>query len=489
MRDVVAIHPAWVLFCVILGTTTVSLNNSTINPAIPVFIERFDLSPMLATWIMAAFMTSMGITMPLTHYLSQKLGRKCLYLTGIGIFLVGSVIGAGANSIEAILTARVIQGIASGLIIPLSLALIYAVYPKSERGRITGIWGAAVMLSPAVGPLIGSLIIETFSWPALFLINLPFTFLALVVGIVALPKAKQENSSPFDGVGYLLISFGIGILLFATGQIRSLEDVKQLNNLLLMCVGISLLIGFVIWSLKHPNPLFDLTLFSITGYRYSTIIAVAQAIAMFETLFLLPLLIQMVLGLSPIVTGLLLLTTAVCASLAGQFAGKQLDKNGPQCVVTCGLLIGGGATLGLGLIPINSPLWLLYLVCALRGIGVGLSYIPITTAGINTLPDTMVTQGSVMNNISRRLCSSLMLALGAIWLELSLNQTGVSLSEQYASAISNLFLVTGSLILITFPLALFFPKEQESFPKEHGIRPLSPLSINHQPLSNKEDKL
>ncbi|SBS32029.1 putative multidrug resistance protein EmrY [Marinomonas spartinae] len=487
MRGIITIHPAWVLFCVILGTTTVSLNNSTINPAIPVFIEHFHLSPMVATWIMAAFMTSMGITMPLTNYLSQKFGRKCLYLTGIGIFLVGSIMGAWASSIEAILTARVIQGIASGLIIPLSLALIYAVYPKPERGRITGIWGAAVMLSPAVGPLIGSLIIETFSWPALFLINLPFAFVALVVGIVVLPKTKQESSASFDGIGYLLIAFGIGVLLFATGQIRSLEDFQQLNNLLLICVGISLLIGFVIWSLRHPHPLLDLTLFSITGYRYSTIIAVAQAIAMFETLFLLPLLIQMVLGLSPIVTGLLLLTTAICASLAGQFAGKQLDQKGPQCVVTCGLIIAGGATLGLGFISIYSPLWLLYLVCALRGVGVGLSYIPITTAGINTLPDKMVTQGSVMNNISRRLCSSLMLVLGAIWLELSLNQTGMSLPDQYASAISSLFLMTGSLILLTFPLALFFPKEHDTFPKKRGMS--HPLSINHQPLSNKEDTL
>ena len=479
MRGVVNIPPAWVLFCVILGTTTVSLNNSTINPAIPVFIEHFGLSPMLATWIMAAFMTSMGITMPLTHYLSQKLGRKCLYLIGIGIFFVGSIMGAWATTINEVLIARVIQGVASGLIIPLSLALIYAVYPKSERGRITGIWGAMVMLSPAVGPLIGSLIIELTSWPALFLINLPFALVAFVLGLIVLPSTQRKSDIPFDGIGYLLIAFGLGILLFATGQMRSWEDIQQPDNLLLAMIGISLLIGFVLWSLKHSNPLLDLTLFLIKGYRYSTIIAVTQAIGMFETLFLLPLLVQMVIGLSPIVTGLLLLITAICASLAGQFAGNQLDKHGPQTVVSCGLLLCGGATLGLGFIPFNSPVWLLYLVCALRGIGIGLSYIPITTSGMNSLPDDMVTQGSVMNNISRRLSSSLMLVLGAIWLELNLNPNSVTPSAHYVAAISDLFFITGLLILITIPLALFYPKVPNT----------SSPAINPSPLSNKENTL
>jgi len=463
-----------------LGTTTVSLNNSTINPAIPVFIEHFDLSPVLATWIMAAFMASMSITMPLTNYLSQKLGRKCLYLTAIGIFFIGSVVGAWAESIETILTARTIQGVASGLMIPLSLALIYSVYPKSKRGRITGVWGAAVMLSPAVGPLIGGLIIETFSWPALFLINLPFAFAALIIGVVVLPKSEEAKCLPFDSIGYLLIAFGMAILLFATGQIRSLEDVQQVDNILLIGTGIILLAGFVIWSLKHPYPLLNLRLFKITGYRYSTIIAVAQAIGMFETLLLLPLMVQIVLGFSPIITGLLLLTTAVCASTMGHVAGKKLDKNGPQRVVAIGLLICGSATIGLGLIQVNSPLWLLFLLTALRGAGVGLSYIPVTTAGINTLPETMVTQGAVMNNISRRLCSSLMLVLGAVWLELNLSENSLNVTEQYASAISDLFILTGSLILATLPLAIRFPKSSD-------INQLTSLSLNNPLIPCKEE--
>lgn len=144
--------PRWlVVVNVLLGTTTVSLNNSTLNPALPAFIEVFHIGPLLATWIVAAFMVSMGMTMPLTGYLGHRLGNKPLYLLGVALFISGSLLGMLADSISQVIAARTVQGIASGLMIPLSLTLIFSVYPKQERGGITGIWGAIVMLAQRWG--------------------------------------------------------------------------------------------------------------------------------------------------------------------------------------------------------------------------------------------------------------------------------------------------------------------------------------------------
>ncbi|NYS41083.1 multidrug efflux MFS transporter, partial [Pseudomonas syringae pv. actinidiae] len=124
-----------VVINVLLGTLTVSLSNSSLNPALPTFMEAFQIGPLLATWIVAGFMTSMGMTMPLTSFLSQRIGRKRLYLWGVALFVGGSLLGAMANSIALVITARVVQGVASGLMIPLSLAIIFSVYEKHERGR------------------------------------------------------------------------------------------------------------------------------------------------------------------------------------------------------------------------------------------------------------------------------------------------------------------------------------------------------------------
>lgn len=448
----------WSVVCVILGTTTVSLNNSTVNPAIPIFIKDFDIGPVLATWIMVSFMASMGVTMPLTNYLSQRCGRRRLYLTGLIIFIVGSLIGTYATSIEGVLIARTIQGIASGLMIPLSLAIIYSQYPKEERGRVTGIWGAAVMLSPAIGPLFGSLILEYFDWQALFLINIPFAFMAFMLGLRALPVSVSEQNPPFDFIGYALISIGISLLLISTGQLQSIAALSNVVNLIMLTCALLCLMCFCLHSFNTANPLLNLKLFALKGYRNSVIIAVAQAIGMFESLFLLPLLVQIVLGYSPMLTGFLLLFTAIFASIFAQIGGRILDKQGPRLIVSCGLILTSSATLGFGFVSHMTPIWWLFFLAIFRGVGIGLSYIPITTAGINTLPDNMVTQGSVMNNISRRLYSSLALVIGALWLEHSLSTTSVDHSSQYDNAISDVFIATSILVISTLPWAWRFPK-------------------------------
>lgn len=137
------VTPRLVAVNVLLGTLTVSLNNSSLNPALPAFIAAFSLGPVSASWIVAAFMASMGLTMPLTGYLSQRLGRKPLYLVALALFVAGSLVGALATSIGGVIAARVVQGIASGLMIPLALAIIFSMYAKEERGRVTGWWAAA----------------------------------------------------------------------------------------------------------------------------------------------------------------------------------------------------------------------------------------------------------------------------------------------------------------------------------------------------------
>ncbi|GAB7206359.1 hypothetical protein OS21_28520 [Dickeya oryzae] len=128
--------PRWlVVVNVLLGTTTVSLNNSSLNPALPAFIEVFHIGPLLATWVVAAFMVSMGMTMPLTGYLGHRLGNKPLYLLGVALFISGSVLGMLADSISLVIAARTVQGIASGLMIPLSLTLIFFGIPQTGAWR------------------------------------------------------------------------------------------------------------------------------------------------------------------------------------------------------------------------------------------------------------------------------------------------------------------------------------------------------------------
>ncbi|WP_339500280.1 DHA2 family efflux MFS transporter permease subunit [Pseudomonas silesiensis] len=461
--------PRWlVVVNVLLGTLTVSLNNSSLNPALPAFMEAFDIGPLLATWIVAAFMVSMGMTMPLTSFLSQRMGRKSLYLWGVALFVCGSLLGALANSIALVITARVVQGIASGLMIPLSLAIIFSVYAKGERGRVTGLWGAAVMLAPALGPLCGSLMLEWFSWRSLFLMNVPIGLLALVLGVGVLPASAPSERKPFDLAGYLLIATGIGLLMVAVGRLRHAEALADPFNLGLLLVAILCLVAFVRLELNRTAPLLNLRIFALRGYRLSVIIAVVQSVGMFECLVLLPLLVQMVMGYSAIWTGLSLLCTALFASLFGHLGGKWLDRHGPRGVVFWGLLLTGGATLGLGLLDASASIAVVFILMMVRGAGLGLSYLPITTAGLDALPEPMVTQGAAMNNISRRLVSSLAIVVASLWLEFRLagEVGGGAVSMASPGAISEVFMATGILILLALPCAWRFPLPVSDEPAE-----------------------
>ena len=461
--------PRWlVVVNVLLGTLTVSLNNSSLNPALPAFMSAFDIGPLMATWIVAAFMVSMGMTMPLTSFLSQRVGRKRLYLWGVALFICGSLLGAMATSITLVIAARVVQGIASGLMIPLSLAIIFSVYAKGERGRVTGLWGAAVMLAPALGPLCGSLMLEWFSWRSLFLMNVPIGLLALILGIGVLPVCADTEDKPFDLAGYLLIATGIGLLMIAVGRLHHAQALVDPLNIGMLLAASLCLVAFVRLELRRSAPLLNLRIFALRGYRLSVIIAVVQSVGMFECLVLLPLLVQMVLGYSAIWTGLSLLCTALFASLFGHIGGKLLDRHGPRGVVFCGLLLTGAATLAMGMLGADATIGMVFFLMMVRGAGLGLSYIPVTTAGLNALPEAMVTQGAAMNNISRRLVSSLAIVIASLWLEfrMAAEVAGGTHQAGTLAAINEVFMGTGILILLALPCAWRFPVRASDEPAE-----------------------
>lgn len=337
-------------------------------------------------------------------------------------------------------------------------------YAKGERGRVTGLWGAAVMLAPALGPLCGSLMLEWFSWRSLFLMNVPIGLVALILGVAVLPASEASERKPFDLAGYLLIAAGIGLLMIAVGRLRHADALTDPLNLGMLLAAIVCLVAFVKLELNRTSPLLNLRIFALRGYRLSVIIAVVQSVGMFECLVLLPLLVQVVMGYSAIWTGLSLLCTAAFASLFGNLGGRWLDRHGPRGVVLWGLLMTGGATLGLGMLGAGSSIATVFFLMMVRGAGLGLSYIPITTAGLNALPEPMVTQGAAMNNISRRLVSSLAIVIASLWLEFRLGD-GLH-SATTPGAISEVFMATGLLVLLALPCAWRFPVHEPDEPAE-----------------------
>lgn len=451
-----------VVITVLLGTFTVILNNSLLNPALPKFMEIFDADAVSVSWIMTIFMLMTGMTLPVTGYLADRFGKKQVYLTGLGLFVVMSFFGSFSWNLSSIIFFRAMQGIAGGLMMPLSMALIFDAFPKNERGFATGVWGIASMMAPTIGPTIGGFIIELGSWQWLFFMNLPTGLLCFLLGLKFLSSTKSDRSRRFDLIGFLTITAGIGCLLFGLGQIAALEDLLSVPNLSLVMIGVLLIVIFVFYELRQKEPLLKLTVFTNSTYRNSVSISSVQTMSLFSGVFLVPILIQNVYGYSPIVTGLIFLPSGLFMGICVTVAGRILDKRGAKGVVTTGLIITGLTSFLLGMLTLESSLWIIFMLMALRGIGLGLSNMPATTAGLNAISDNLVAQGSAINNVVRRISASLVIVMISIYYEVRrahLFLHGQSTEAGSLQAINELFILLGLIVLLMIPIGLKLKKQ------------------------------
>ncbi|CAJ1315178.1 MDR family MFS transporter [Paenibacillus nuruki] len=458
-RSKLAISAEWMILCsILLGTFTVILNNSSLNPAVPELMNVFQSSASSTSWIITIFLLGMGMTMPLTGYLGDRFGKKRIYLLGLFLFIIGSILGSFSWNLLSVICFRGLQGIAGGLMIPLSLAIMFDAFPKNERGRVTGVWGIAIMVAPAIGPTVGGMMIEWGSWQSLFWMNVPTGLLGLLIGLKYLPHTTPDRKRTFDMSGFVTVTLGVGIILWTLSQMKHLADVWLGSNLVMLGVGVVLLIIFVRLELTKEQPLLHLRIFNIPTYTLSVVVVSVQAIAMFATIFMVPLLVQNVYGYSAMMTGLVFLPSAIFTGIFVRIAGKHLDRKGPKMIVLIGLSMTCITTAMLGMLQVNSPIWIIFVLMMLRGVGLGLSNMPVTTAGLNAIPDQLVSQGSAMNNVIRRMTSSLGIVIISVYYEVRRTQL---IADGHSDAFSTLhtinqgFWVLSIIILFTIPAAFF----------------------------------
>ncbi|MYL35741.1 DHA2 family efflux MFS transporter permease subunit [Pontibacillus yanchengensis] len=453
-----------VVVSVLFGTFTVILNNSMLNPTLPRFIKIFNSDAVSVGWMLTIFMVAMGMTMPLTGFLGDRFGKKKVYISGLIIFMVGSISGSLSPSLGLVILSRAIQGIAGGLMMPIAMALIFNAFPKNERGLAVGIYGVAAMVAPAIGPTVGGVIIQYFAWPFLFLFNIPFGIIGIILSTKFLKETETNPELKFDYIGFVLVTAGVGSVLYALGRGKTLEALTQWSNIALIVGGIVAIIAFVRFEDKQQQPLLNLSVFKVPTYAISTIVTGSASIGLFSGIFLLPLLIQEVYGLSEVLTGLLFLPAAAASGIFMSVGGRILDKKGPKWVIPIGLLILASATTGLGFIGLSTPYWVILALNAVRGMGLGFSNMPATTAGMNAIPEHLVAQGSAMNNVLRQIASSLGIVFFSVYYETRRVQIAAgqpNMTEATLQTLNEAFLVSTALVLIALPFSFFMKGVQD----------------------------
>lgn len=411
MSDSTSAKTDWsVVIVILIGTFMAVLNGSIVNVALPKIMAIFNTTASSIQWVLSAYMMTMGVVMPVTGYLADTFGYKRMYIIAMSIFVLGSCLCGLSWNVPSLVAARIIQAIGGSIMQPLGMAFIYRVTPREKIGMTMGIWGIAAMAAPAIGPTLGGYLVEYVDWRLIFYINVPIGILNVWLAGLLLQETERIKGEIIDIFGFVSSTIGLFCLLFALSQ-GTKHGWTSVYIVSLFAAASIMLTAFVINELNHPAPLLELRLFKNAMFTISTIIGSFLNIGMFAAMFLLPLLLQNVLGQTAMKTGLLLFPAAVATALFMPVSGRMFDKYGARAIVLVGLGIVTFTTFMVGHINAMTPFSVMVFWLVLRGIGMGLSMMPVTTLGMATIPIMLTSKASAMGNVIRQVAASLGIAM------------------------------------------------------------------------------
>ncbi len=398
------------LLVVVIGAFAAILNNSSINVALPKLMAIFGVAADEIQWVLTAYMLVSGVVIPVTGYISDQLGTKRLYLIALAVFAAGSVFCSIAWSNGSLIAARVVQGIGGGAIMPVSMAIVYSIVPREKIGMALGIWGMAAVCAPAIGPTLGGYIIEHFNWRFLFTMNIPVGLTGIILGYLLLPRDLPSKETKLDVWGFILATTGCFAILLALSQGHK-EGWTSFYIISLLVFSFFSLLLFVIVELIQEQPMLNLRIFKNGVFTISVVTSSLLNIGLFGGVFLIPIFTQNLMSLTPYQTGLILMPAALITAFMMPVSGFLFDRFGAKALSLIGLIVTAWGTWKLSTINLDISDAKIILYTSIRSFGMGFAFMPITTAGMNTVPNHLIARASALSNVIRQIAASFGVAI------------------------------------------------------------------------------
>jgi drug resistance transporter, EmrB/QacA subfamily len=428
-KDVTSNSYRWfALGAVVMGTFMAILDTSIVNIGIPKMMAVFNVSLDDIQWVLTAYTLTLGAIVPLTGFLGEKFGNKKLYIFALISFTLGSLLCGLAWSNSAMIAFRILQALGGGMIMPVSMTIIFQMFGPKERGLALGFWGIATMAAPSIGPTLGGFIIEKLDWRLIFYVNIPIGVMAVILSTILLEEFPHKATQKLDFMGFIFSTVGIVSVLYVLSQ--NPIDWGDIKNPLLVTIGIFNLILFVINELTVSEPLLDLKVLKKLNFSFSLIALTLINMALMGTVYAIPLFLQRLKGFTAMETGILMFPSAIVTGLMMPISGKIADKINPKVIIIPGLILLGLSSYKLGEIDLNTSWNMTNLLLILRGAGLGLTMMPLTTLGMNVLPQSLITQGSTLQNTFKQIAGSIAITMMTLSLTSKMDINYYRLSEQ-----------------------------------------------------------
>jgi EmrB/QacA subfamily drug resistance transporter len=377
-----------------------------VNVALPTIGRDFHIAPTAVDGIVIAYLVSLAVFIPASGWLGDRFGGKRVLLVAIAVFTVGSVLCGLAQNMTQLVVFRVLQGAGGGMMAPVGMAMLYRVFPPAERVRAASILTIPTTMAPAIGPVLGGLLVTSLSWRWVFFVNLPLGILAITFGALFLDRIGTTDPGRLDLRGWVLGGAGLGLLMYGV-SVGPIDHWSSTSVVVSCIVGAALLGAFTVAELRTRQPLVDLRLLSERLFRSTNVIMFLAAAAFLGMLYLIPLYFQDARGMTPLQSGLSTFPEAFGVMLGAQLASRVVyPRIGPRRHITGGLLALVASTLVLTQITVTTNLWFIRGVMFVLGLAMAQVMVPNQAASFALIAPDSIGRASTFFNTMRQVGSA-----------------------------------------------------------------------------------
>ncbi|MBU3851421.1 MAG: MFS transporter [Candidatus Paralactobacillus gallistercoris] len=412
----------WVLIAIGLGVFMAMLDVTIVNVALPTIQREFNANYVNTQWVVNAYTTTYTVAILVISKLGDMYGKKRFFLLSLAIFTLGSLFCVLSPNDLCLNLARGFEGIGGAGILGLSMALIGDNYHGKQRAFILGIWGSIVGFGTSIGPLVGGFLVQYFNWRSIFMINLPFGIIALLVGAKYITEKQHPVDRHLDIVGMILSTVTVFCIIW--GMLNKENDINahwySLNIMGWLVAGVIMLILFIIWELHQQHPMMDLTLFARPTFVGACLAGFTISMGLFSFFTYLTILLQDYMGYSPLNVGLQRLIISLFPLLLGPLVGRLIGQIGTRYVTSGALLLTGiGTGLMLWMLGYHTVWTVLIPAFIFMGLGNAAINPGVSNAALLNIKPQETGMASGINNVFRQFGN----CFGIVWLGLIVSDT------------------------------------------------------------------
>jgi len=404
----------WTLAAVSFGLFMIMLDNTVVNVALPSIQRDLHMQLSELEWIVSGYALTFAALMLIGGKLADAYGRRLIFVVGIVVFTVASLVCGLASSGEMLIAARVVQGAGAALMNPATLSIITVTFPPRQRGTAIGIWAGVSALALAIGPLVGGLLTEHASWNWIFFVNVPIGILGVAASFVLIDESRDESHERLDIPG--LVTSGVGLFALTYGLIEANNygwgSARIVGAFVLAAVSLT---AFILLERHRAAPMLDLTLFRNRTYVGANLAMLLVSLAMFGVFFFVSLYMQNILRYSAVETGAAFLPMTVLVIFVAPLAGRASDRWGSRWLMAGGMVLLAAQLAYFSQLSTETTFWQLLPALVLGGVGMSMTMTPASAAAMRAVPVEKAGIGSAVLNACRQVGGSMGIALmGAI---------------------------------------------------------------------------